>query len=150
MLAKTSDTKRQTPESPLYNLSTPTHRHHFPSRNHGPPKSFPSEHNRYTESAPVRHREDHCPLAVLLAPLRGNSATGSAVPSVPLHVEGQVVGPAERALAQVAAERLLARVLPVVPGQLVGSCELPRAAVPGTLVGFFTWNSGFFTGLWRR
>lgn len=46
-----------------------------------------------------------------------------------------MVRSAEGPLAQVAAERFLAGVFPVVPGQLVGSGELPRAPLPGALVG---------------
>lgn len=50
--------------------------------------------------------------------------------SVPLHVQRQVVGAREGALAFVALEWLLARVLPEVARQLVRPSELPRAARP--------------------
>lgn len=53
-----------------------------------------------------------------------------------LHVQRQMIGSAERSLAQVATERFLAGVLPVVPRELVGSREFPRAAVPRALIGF--------------
>lgn len=53
---------------------------------------------------------------------------------MPLHVQRQVVGPREGALAQVALEGLLARVLAEVARQLVGPRELPRAALPRALV----------------
>ena len=52
-----------------------------------------------------------------------------------LHVEGQVVGPGEGAFAEAALERPIARVLPVVPRQLVGPGEFPSAALPSALVG---------------
>lgn len=57
----------------------------------------------------------------------------SAPSEVPLHVQGQVVRAREAAVAHPALERLGARVLPVVAGQLVGSREPPVAAVPGAL-----------------
>ena len=52
-----------------------------------------------------------------------------------LHVEGQVVRPGEGPVAHLALERPVARVLPVVPRQLVGSGEFPSAILPGALVG---------------
>lgn len=56
------------------------------------------------------------------------------------HVEGEVVGSAEGALALAAAEGLLTRVLPEMSSQLVGPRELPGAAVPRALVRFFPWK----------
>jgi hypothetical protein len=56
---------------------------------------------------------------------------------VSFHVEGEVVGSAEGALALAAAEGLLTRVLPEMSSQLVGPRELPGAAVPRALVRFF-------------
>ena len=50
---------------------------------------------------------------------------------MPLHVEREVVASGERPGAQVALERLLAGVFPVVPGQLIGPGKLPAAALPG-------------------
>ena len=46
-----------------------------------------------------------------------------------LHVEGEVVGPAEGALAQLALERPVPRVLPLVPRQLVRAREPPPATL---------------------
>jgi hypothetical protein len=57
---------------------------------------------------------------------------------MPSHVQGQVVGPGERPLAEVTLKRLLARVLPEVACQLVRPGELPRTPVPRALVRFFT------------
>lgn len=54
---------------------------------------------------------------------------------VALHVQRQVVGAGEAAVAHPALERLGARVLPVVAGQLVRPREPPVAALPGALVG---------------
>ena len=48
---------------------------------------------------------------------------------VPLHVEGEVVGPAEGALAQLALEGAVPRVLALVPRQLVRPREPPPAAL---------------------
>ena len=49
---------------------------------------------------------------------------------VALHVEGEVVGPAEGALAQLALERFVPRVFPVVSAELVRAGELPAAVCP--------------------
>lgn len=57
---------------------------------------------------------------------------------MPLHVQGQVVAPREASGAEAALERLGARVLPVVPRELVRPGEPPLAAFPGTLVRFLT------------
>lgn len=57
---------------------------------------------------------------------------------VPLHVEGEVVGPGEAAVALAALEGLDARVLPQVPRQLVRPREPPLAAVPGAPVRLLT------------
>ena len=48
---------------------------------------------------------------------------------VPLHVEGEVVGPAEGPLAQLALEGPVTRVLALVPRQLVRPREPPPAAL---------------------
>ena len=48
---------------------------------------------------------------------------------VPLHVEGEVVGPAEGPLAQLALEGAVTRVLALVPRQLVRPREPPPAAL---------------------
>lgn len=61
---------------------------------------------------------------------------------VTLGVEGQVVGPGEGALANVAGERLGAGVLPVVPRQLVGPGEPPLALGPLAPVRFLSCNKG--------
>lgn len=55
-------------------------------------------------------------------------------------MQGQVVGPGEGAVALGAAKRLDPRVLPEVPGQLVGAGEAPGAALPGAVVGFLSWK----------
>lgn len=57
---------------------------------------------------------------------------------VALHVEGEVVGPREGSLAEVALERLETGVLSEVAGQLVRPSKLPRAPFPTALVGFFS------------
>lgn len=54
---------------------------------------------------------------------------------VALHVQRQVVGAGEAAVAHHALERLGTRVLPVVAGQLVRPGKPPVAALPGALVG---------------
>lgn len=54
------------------------------------------------------------------------------------HVQRQVVGPGERAVAQPALERPVTGMLAEVPGQLVGPSELPTATIPIALVRFFT------------
>lgn len=59
---------------------------------------------------------------------------------MPLHVERQVVGAGEAAVADGALEGLCPRVLPVVARQLVGAREPPVAALPRALVGLLTWN----------
>lgn len=48
-----------------------------------------------------------------------------------------MVRSAERSLAQVAAEWLLSRVLPVMSRQFVRACKFPSASVPRALVRFF-------------
>ena len=48
---------------------------------------------------------------------------------VPLHVEGEVVGPAEGPLAQLALEGPVTSVLALVPRQLVRPREPPPAAL---------------------
>lgn len=57
---------------------------------------------------------------------------------MPLHVERQVVGAGEAAVADGALEGLCPRVLPVVARQLVGAREPPVAAFPRALVGLLT------------
>lgn len=54
---------------------------------------------------------------------------------VALHVQRQVVGAGEAAVAHHALERLGTRVLPVVAGQLIRPGKPPVAALPGALVG---------------
>lgn len=58
--------------------------------------------------------------------------------SVASHVQREVIGAAEAARAQLAAERFDARVLPVVAGQLIGARESPDAALPGAYVWLLT------------
>lgn len=57
---------------------------------------------------------------------------------VPLHVQGQVVGAGEAAVAHPALERLGPGVLPVVARQLVRAREPPVAAFPGAFVRLLT------------
>jgi len=57
---------------------------------------------------------------------------------VPLHVEGQVVRPGERALAQVALERTVARVFAEMASQFVGASEFPTATLPAAMVRLLT------------
>ena len=61
---------------------------------------------------------------------------------VPLHVQREVVGACERALADGALERLCARVLAVVARQLVRPREPPFALRPLTRVRLLTWGYG--------
>lgn len=53
---------------------------------------------------------------------------------MPLHVESQVVRPGEGPVAFLTLERPVTRVLPVVAGELVGTCKLPAAALPVAVV----------------
>lgn len=53
---------------------------------------------------------------------------------VALLVQGKVIGAREGAIAVRALERLHARVLPKVTGQLIGAGELPRTAFPHALI----------------
>ncbi len=55
-------------------------------------------------------------------------------------VQGEVVGPGEGAVALGAAERFDPRVLAKVSSQLVRAGEAPGAALPGTVVGLFSWR----------
>lgn len=57
---------------------------------------------------------------------------------VPLHVQGEVVGPGEGARADGALEGFGARVFPVMARQLVRTGETPIAAVPRTPVRLLT------------
>lgn len=57
---------------------------------------------------------------------------------VPLHVQRQVVGAREAAVAHSALKGLGARVLAVMACELVGACEAPVAAFPRALVGLLT------------
>ena len=57
---------------------------------------------------------------------------------VSLHVQGQVVAPGESPLTQVTLERPVTRVLPEVTCELVGTSELPAAALPAAVVGFLS------------
>jgi len=54
---------------------------------------------------------------------------------VPLHVERQMVGPGESSLTQLAVERFVPRVFPLVPGQLIRPGEPPAAVLPLADVG---------------
>ena len=54
------------------------------------------------------------------------------------HVQSQVIGAGEAALADLAAERFSARVFPIVSGELVGSGETPLTLGPMTAVRFLT------------
>ena len=71
-------------------------------------------------------------LSLLLSPVLG------LLGHVPLHVQGQVVGPGEAPLAHPALERLGPGVLPVVPGQFVGPSEAPLAVREVASVRLFT------------
>ena len=53
---------------------------------------------------------------------------------MPLHVEGEVVGPAEGPLAQLALEGPVTRVLALVPRQLVRPREPPPAALTSYVI----------------
>lgn len=55
-----------------------------------------------------------------------------------LHVQGQVVGPREGPVAQVALEGSVTCVLAVVAGELVRTRELPAAAVPVAMIRLLT------------
>ena len=57
---------------------------------------------------------------------------------VPLHVQGQVVGPGEAAVTHCTLERLGPSVLPVMARQLIRAREPPVAAVPGAFVWLLT------------
>lgn len=57
---------------------------------------------------------------------------------VPLHVESQMVRAGEAPAAGYALEGLGARVLPIVPGQLVGAGKAPVAAFPRAFIGLLT------------
>lgn len=57
---------------------------------------------------------------------------------VSLHMQSQVVGAGEGALAQVALERPVAGVLAEMTRQLVGAGELPAASLPVAVVRFLT------------
>jgi len=54
------------------------------------------------------------------------------------HMEGEMVGPGEGALAQMALERSVSGVLAEVTGQLIRASELPRTAFPHTLIGLLS------------
>lgn len=70
--------------------------------------------------------------------LRGVGRSAQCSVLVSLHVQRQVVGAGEAAVAHPALERLGTRVLPVVAGQLVRPRKPPVAALPGALVGLLT------------
>jgi hypothetical protein len=55
-----------------------------------------------------------------------------------LHVQCQMIGAAECALAELALERLVACVLALVAGQLVAARKSPAAPLPATQVGLLT------------
>lgn len=57
---------------------------------------------------------------------------------MPLHVERQVIGAGEAAVADDALEGLCPRVLPVVARQFIRAREPPVAAFPRALVGLLT------------
>ena len=59
------------------------------------------------------------------------------------HVEREVVGAREAAIALCAAERFVAGVFPDVTCQLVGARKLPRARLVRTLVRLLTCNRTF-------
>lgn len=54
------------------------------------------------------------------------------------HVQGQMIGTGKTSFADLTFERLSARVLAVVAGQLVAPGEPPLAIRPLAFVGFFT------------
>ena len=47
-----------------------------------------------------------------------------------LHVKSEMVGARESSIAQLAVERFVPRVFPLVPGQLVAPSEPPATVVP--------------------
>lgn len=57
---------------------------------------------------------------------------------MPLHVQGQVVGAGEAAVAHATLERLGPGVLSVVAGQLVRARKPPVTALPGALIRLLT------------
>lgn len=54
-------------------------------------------------------------------------------------MQGEVVGAGERALAQMALERPVARVFPEMTRQLIGTGEFPSASLPVAVVRLLTW-----------
>ncbi len=54
---------------------------------------------------------------------------------MPFHVQGEVVAPGERSLAELALERSVPSVFPVVTGQFIRAGELPTTALPVAVVG---------------
>ena len=60
---------------------------------------------------------------------------------MPFHVESQVIGAGEAALADFAPERLGAGVLAIVARQLVGPREAPLTLWPVTTVRFLACNA---------
>jgi len=54
------------------------------------------------------------------------------------HMEGEMVGPGEGALAQMALERSVSGVLAEVTGQLIRTSKLPAATIPAAMVGLLT------------
>ena len=55
-----------------------------------------------------------------------------------LHVQRQMIWPAERALTELALKGPVAGVLALVAGQLVAACKAPAAALPAAQVGLLT------------
>lgn len=54
------------------------------------------------------------------------------------HVQREVVGPGEGSVAFLALERPVARVLPVMPRELVRTGELPATSLPVTVIRLFS------------
>lgn len=59
---------------------------------------------------------------------------------VPLHVQGEMVGPGEGPFAQVTLERPVTGVLPEVTRELIGTSELPAATLPAAVVWFLSYK----------
>lgn len=57
---------------------------------------------------------------------------------MPLHVQGEVVGPGEGPFTQVTLERPVSGVLPEVTRELIGTSELPAATLPAAVVWFLS------------
>lgn len=60
---------------------------------------------------------------------------------MPLHMQRQMIRSTERTLTQIATERFLSSMFPIVSSQFIRTGKFPRTTIPGTLIRFLPYKT---------